>query len=295
VTDVASRLEQVLQLLQKLDVAVRQVMIEVRIVEANDTFGKSLGVKFGGTDQRAQRGGDGGYQISGGDGRVVFGTSYSDITAANGSSGGTVSTSGNFVNMPASAMGMGTPATFGVSIFNAVANRFLNLEISALEADSKGRIVSSPRVVTADGKKASITQGEQIPYPGNRDAVTGIAGTLFKDASLRLEVTPQITPEGTIIMDLDVSKDSRGADTPSNGPAINRKNVVTQVLVDNGGTVVIGGIFELVESNDETKVPWFGDLPAVGNLFKNKSRTQNKKELLVFVTPRIITDKVGTR
>jgi type IV pilus assembly protein PilQ len=301
VTDVPSRLEQVQQLLQKLDVAVRQVMIEVRIVEANDTFGKSLGVKFGATDLRASKHGDGGYRLSG-DTRIAFGTSYADAVA---SSGGAVSpavgtyqpvpTSGNFVNMPASGMGMGNIATFGVSIFNAVANRFLNLEISALEADSKGRIVSSPRVVTADGKKASITQGEQIPYPGNRDAVTGIAGTLFKDASLKLEVTPQITPEGTIIMDLDVSKDSRGADTPSNGPAINRKNVVTQVLVDNGGTVVIGGIFELIESNDESKVPWFGDLPGVGNLFKNKSRTQNKKELLVFVTPRIITDKIGTR
>lgn len=298
VTDVSARLEQVQQLLQKLDVAVRQVMIEVRIVEANDTFGKSLGVKFGATDLRASKGGDGGYRLSG-DNRIVFGTSYADAVASSGgavSSSGVyapVQTSGNFVNMPASGMGMGTVATFGVSIFNAVANRFLNLEISALEADSKGRVVSSPRVVTADGKKASIKQGEQIPYQN----CTGTAGctTAFKDASLRLEVTPQITPEGTVIMDLDVSKDTRGADAGSAGPAINQKNVVTQVLVDNGGTVVIGGIFELEETNGETKVPWFGDLPGVGNLFKNKAKTQVKKELLVFVTPRIITDKVGTR
>ncbi|MFZ4478345.1 MAG: type IV pilus secretin PilQ [Rhodoferax sp.] len=293
VTDVASRLDQVTQLLQKLDVAVRQVMIEVRIVEAADTFGKSLGVKFGSADLRANRGGDGGYQLSG-DNRIAFGTNYSNVVATTGA-GGNVDTTSNYVNMPASTMGLGSVATFGVSIFNAVANRFLNLEISALEADAKGRLVSSPRVVTADGKEASITQGEQIPY--DSCSSTGGAATCqptFKDAALKLVVKPQITPEGTIIMDLDVSKDSRGTETKA-GPAINKKNVVTQVLVDNGGTVVIGGIFELQEENDETKVPWFGDLPAVGNLFKSRSRTQSKKELLVFVTPRIITDKVGTR
>jgi type IV pilus assembly protein PilQ len=294
VTDVASRLEQVMQLVSKLDVAVRQVMIEVRIVEANDTFGRSLGVKFGATDLRANRGGDGGYQLGGGDSRAVFGTSYSDAVAASGA-GGAVNTSGNFVNMPASTMGMGNVATFGVSIFNAIANRFLNLEISALEADNKGRVVSSPRVVTADGKKAFIKQGEQIPYQTCPAGGTGGCTTSFKDANLRLEVTPQITPEGTVIMDLDVSKDVKGAETLNAGPTINVKNIITQVLVDNGGTVLIGGIFELQEENDEAKVPWLGDLPGVGNLFKNKSRTQTKRELLVFVTPRIITDKVGTR
>ena len=290
VTDVASRLEQVLQLLQKLDVAVRQVMIEVRIVEAEDNFGKSLGIKFGGTDQRANKGGDGGYQLGASNTRVAFGNSYSDAVASSGG-GGSVNTTGNFINLPANQPFGGTPATFGVSIFNALANRFLNLEISALEADHKGQVVSSPRVVTADGKKATIKSGEQIPYQVcDKDGCK----ILFKDANLRLEVTPQITPEGTVIMDLDVSKDTRGLDTANAGPAINQKNVVTQVLVDNGGTVVIGGIFELDEGNDEAKVPFFGDLPAVGFLFKNKAKKQLKKELLVFVTPRIITDKTGT-
>lgn len=291
VTDVSSRLEQVQQLLQKLDVAVRQVMIEVRIVEATDNFGKSLGVKFGGTDLRAQNGGDGGYQLSGNN-RIAFGQTFSDAVASSGAAG-TVNTSGSFVNLPAVQPFGGTPATFGVSIFNAAANRFLNLEISALEADSKGRLVSSPRVVTSDGKKASIKQGEQIPYQN----CTGDSGctTEFKDANLRLEVVPQITPEGTIIMDLDVSKDTRGENAGNAGPAINQKNVVTQVLVDNGGTVVIGGIFELEETNDESRVPFFGDLPVVGNLFKNKARLQKKKELLVFVTPRIVADRIGSR
>lgn len=293
VTDVPSKLEQVQQLIQKLDVAVRQVMIEVRIVEATDNFGKSLGVKLGASDQRAARGGDGGYQVAGNN-RVVFGNSYNDAVMSSGGGSGSdlkQTVNGTFVNLPATPAFGGAAATFGVSIFNAVANRFLNLEISALEAESKGRVVSSPRVVTADGKKALIKQGEQIPYQ-----VCGLNGctTVFKDANLRLEVTPQITPEGNIIMDLDVSKDSRGELTDA-GPAINQKNVNTQVLVDNGGTVVIGGIFELEEKNDESKVPWFGDLPGVGYLFKNKSKDARKKELLVFVTPRMITDRSATR
>jgi type IV pilus assembly protein PilQ len=301
VTDVPSRLEQVLQLIQKLDVAVRQVMIEVRIVEASDTFGKSLGVKFGATDQRAQKGGEGGFPLVGGS-RVAFGSNYANVVAASGGGGSfenklaLETTSGNFVNMPAVGMGLGTPATFAVSLFSAMSNRFLNLEISALEADSKGKLISSPRVVTADGKKASITQGEKIPYTvcTEASATTNVSCKVdFKMAALNLVVTPQVTPDGTIIMDLDVSKDSRGQDTLSSGPVILTKNIATQVLVDNGGTVLIGGIFELEESSDESKVPWFGDLPAVGNLFKNKTRTQRKKELLVFVTPRLIDSNTG--
>jgi type IV pilus assembly protein PilQ len=282
VTDVPSRLEQVQQLISKLDVAVRQVMIEVRIVTANDDFNKSLGVKFGGGDKA------GGVQLVSVDGRPLNATFGATSSYAAGSAN---TVSGNFVNLPANQSIGGAPATFALSIFSSLASRFLNLEISALEADNKGRLVSSPRVVTSDGKKALIKQGEQIPYQ-----VCGQLGctTTFKDANLRLEVTPQITPEGTIIMDLDVSKDARGANTAA-GPAIDQKNVVTQVLVDNGGTVVIGGIFELEESTEESKVPLFGDLPVVGNLFKNKARLEKKRELLVFVTPRIIADRTGVR
>ena len=293
VTDVPSRLEQVLQLLQKLDVPVRQVMIEVRIIEAGDSFGKSLGVKFGATDLRAAQGGDGGYQMGSSNNRIVLGNSYSDAIAASGA-GGIVSTSGSFVNLPATAPlgATGNPATFALSIFNNLSNRFLNLEISALEADDKGRVVSSPRVVTADGKKAIIKQGDQIPY--QTCDKTGSCTTTFKDANLKLEVTPQITPEGAVIMDLDVSKDTKGVDTAA-GPVISGKNVTTQVLVENGGTVVIGGIFEQTESTNETGVPWLRGVPVLGNLFQTKSRTDKKVELLVFVTPRIITEKTGTR
>jgi len=293
VTDVPSRLEQVLQLLQKLDVAVRQVMIEVRIIEAGDSFGKSLGVKFGATDMRAAQGGDGGYQIGNTSNRIVMGNSYSDAVASSGA-GGVVNTSGSFVNLPATAPvgAAGNPATFAISIFNNLSNRFLNLEISALEADDKGRVVSSPRVVTADGKKALIKQGDQIPY--QTCDKNGSCTTTFKDANLRLEVTPQITPEGAVIMDLDVSKDTKGVDTAA-GPVISGKNVTTQVLVENGGTVVIGGIFEQTESTNETGVPWLRGIPVLGNLFQTKSRSDKKTELLVFVTPRIITEKTGAR
>jgi type IV pilus assembly protein PilQ len=242
---------------------------------------------------RAAQGGDGGYQIGNTSNRIVMGNSYSDAVAASGA-GGSVSTSGSFVNLPATTPigGVGVPATFAISIFNNLSNRFLNLEISALEADDKGRVVSSPRVVTADGKKALIKQGDQIPY--QTCDKNGSCTTTFKDANLRLEVTPQITPEGAVIMDLDVSKDTKGVDTAA-GPVISGKNVTTQVLVENGGTVVIGGIFEQTESTNETGVPWLRGLPVLGNLFQTKSRTDKKTELLVFVTPRIITEKTGTR
>lgn len=286
VTDTPSKLEDIRKLLASLDVAVRQVMIEARIVEASDTFGRSLGIRLGGSDLRAQKGGDGGYQLSGAN-RIGFGTNYSNVVATSGA-GGSVNTNGNFVNLPAQAVGGYDAASFAVSIFNSAANRFLNLEISALEADGKGKIVSSPRVVTADQTKASIEQGTEFPYPVT--APNGGTVIAFKKAVLKLEVTPQITPEGNIILDLDVNKDSPG-EVLNNVRAINTKQIKTQVLVENGGTVVIGGIFELFEDNAETKVPLLGDLPGVGNLFKTRTKSMNKQEMLVFITPKVITDK----
>ena len=285
VTDVASKLEQVQALIAKLDIAVRQVLIEARIVEASDTFGKSLGIRLGATDLRAQNGGDGGYRLIGNN-RVAYGTNYANAVASSGA-GGSVDSGLSFVNLPAVGQGGFEPATFAVSIFNAAANRFLNLELSALEADGKGKVVSSPRVVTADQIKALIEQGTELPYQvATSSGATSIA---FRKANLKLEVTPQITPEGNIILDLDVNKDTVGQATAA-GFAINTKHIKTQVLVQNGGTVVIGGIFELIENENETKVPLLGDLPGVGNLFKTRSRIANKQEMLVFITPKLITD-----
>ncbi len=286
VTDISSKLEQVQLLIGKLDIPARQVLIEARIVEASDTFGKSLGIKLGGSDLRVQQGGDGGYSISGGN-RVAFGSSYANAVASSGA-GGTVDLTGNFVNLPAVGQNGYNPATFALSIFSSAANRFLNLELSALEADGKGKVVSSPRVVTADQIKALIEQGTELPY--QIASASGATAIAFRKANLKLEVTPQITPEGNIILALDVNKDTVGQSTAA-GFAINTKHIQTQVLVENGGTVVIGGIFELTETDSETKVPLLGDLPGVGNLFKSRSRIANKQEMLVFITPKVVADK----
>jgi type IV pilus assembly protein PilQ len=292
VTDIASRLEAVQQLIAKLDIAVRQVLIEARIVEASDTFGRSLGVRLGGSDLRGVRGGDAGYSIAGAN-RVAFGGTYNAVSATTGESSGVMDTvNTSFVNLPAVGVGGFAPSSFAISLFSAAANRFLNLELSALEADGKGKLVSSPRIVTADQTKAMIEQGTEFPY--QLATSSGATAVTFRRATLKLEVTPQITPEGNIILDLDIAKDSRG-ETTAAGIAINTKHIKTQVLVENGGTVVIGGIFELTESETEAKVPFVGDLPVVGNLFKNRSRTTNKQEMLVFITPKMITDRAAAR
>ena len=290
VTDIPSKLEQVQILISKLDIAVRQVLIEARIVEASDTFGKSLGVKLGGLDLRGVRGGDAGYNVAGNN-RIAAGTNYGNVVGTNGQ-GGSIDVGGNFVNLPAPGQNGYNAATFALSIFSSAANRFLNLEISALEADGKGKVVSSPRVVTADQTRALIEQGTELPYQiATSSGATSIA---FRKANLKLEVTPQITPEGNIIMDLDVNKDSVGQSTAA-GFAINTKHIKTQVLVENGGTVVIGGIFELNETESETRVPLLGDIPYLGNLFKSRQRSSNKQELLVFITPKMLSDRTAVR
>lgn len=275
VTDIGSKLEQVQDLINKLDVPVRQVLIEARIVEASDTFGKSLGVRLGGGMNRAADATGAGIQ---------FGPSY-NATAPG-------ATSGTFVNLPSGGQGGFNAATFAVSIFGESAARFLNLEISALEADGKGKVVSSPRVVTADKVKAIIEQGTELPYQvASSSGATSIA---FRKANLMLEVTPQITPEGNVILELDINKDTVGQSTPA-GFAIDTKHVKTQVLVENGGTVVIGGIFTQVEREDTTKVPFFGDLPGIGALFRTKSKISNKQEMLVFITPKTLADRTSLR
>jgi type IV pilus assembly protein PilQ len=292
VTDIPSKLEEIQALISKLDIPVRQVLIEARIVEASDTFGKSLGVRLGGADLRTARGGDSGYGLFGNN-RVAFGGSYSAVGKTTGAVAGQIDLNeASFVNLPAVGQGGFNPASIGISIFNAAANRFLFLELSALEADGKGKVVSSPRVVTADQTRALIEQGTELPYQvATSSGATSIA---FRKANLKLEVTPQITPEGNIILDLDVNKDSVGQSTAA-GFAINTKHIKTQVLVENGGTVVIGGIFELNEVESEARVPFLADLPGVGNLFKQRQKTANKQELLVFITPKMISDRAGVR
>jgi type IV pilus assembly protein PilQ len=296
ITDIPSKLEDVQTMISRIDTPVRQVQIEARIVEANDTFGRSLGVRLGASDLRGIRGGVPGYGLVDGN-RVTIGGNLNAVgsqTLQPGANGDFSNT--NFVTMPANvsnqAFGGTSAATFALSLFSAGANRFLNLEISALEADGKGKVVSSPRIITADQVKASIRQGSKIPY--QKATSSGATSVEFIDAVLKLEVTPQITPEGNVIMTVEVNKDSIG--TVFGGvPSINTKSVQTQVLVENGGTVVIGGIFEQNELEQVQKVPLLGDVPYLGNLFKTRTKTADKTELLIFLTPKVVTDKTAVR
>jgi len=306
VTDIPSKLEEILAMIAKIDIPVRQVLIEARIVEADDKFGRSLGVKLGSADLRGLNGGIPGYSVGGGN-YLTLGGNLNGIAGQTRQPGGSVESGGSgsdgrpvfntqFLNLPANvssdSFGGANVAKFALSLFNASANRFLNLELSALEADGKGKIVSSPRVITADQVKALIEQGEELPYQVATSS--GATSIQFKKAVLKLEVTPQITPEGNVILDVDVNKDSRGTLTPQ-GYAINNKHVKTMVLVENGGTVVIGGIFTQDERESESKVPVLGDIPYLGNLFKSKSRTTSKTELLIFLTPKVVSDRATVR
>lgn len=284
VSDIPSRLLQVNDLIQKLDIPVRQVLIEARIVEATDTFGKSLGVRLGGgvINTRSVLG-----AIPSIAGNPVVNGAFSNAPSATANF-----SNSNFINMPATSQTGAAPGSFAISLFNSSLSRLLNLEIMALEADGKGKVVSSPRIVTADGTKALIEQGTELPYQvATSSGATSIA---FRKANLRLEVTPQITPEGSIILTLDVNKDTVGQQTTA-GFAINTKHIQTEVLVENGGTVVIGGIFELTENNDESRVPVLGEVPVVGALFRTRSRVTKKTEMLVFITPKMITDRNAAR
>ena len=284
VTDVPSRLEQVQALIAKIDIPVRQVLIKARIVEAADSFGKSLGVRLGGRP----------FTINN-QSNIAFGPSY-----INPPTGGAVpvqgvnfgTTTGDFVNLPGVGQNGFPAATFALSLFSSNATRLLNLEISAAESDGRGKIVSSPRIVTSDQVKALIEQGTELPY--QQATSSGATAIAFRKANLKLEVTPQITPEGNIILNVDVNKDSVGRAT-ANGFAIDTKHIQTQVLVENGGTVVIGGIYEQSDREDETKVPFLGDIPVLGNLFKQRTRTATKSELLVFITPKMLTSGAPLR
>ena len=269
-------IKQIQEVIKRLDVPVRQVMIEARIVEAEEQFGKSLGVRLGGAFA------------------APFAANAKPVNLAIsgqalGSTGGVQP--GYLLNLPAGSAGQTIypPPSFAISLFNAAANQFLNLEISALEADGKGKVVASPRVVTANQTKALIEQGTELPYQVSNG--NGAASVAFRKANLKLEVTPQITPEGAVVLELDIAKDSVGQITAA-GYAINTKHVKTQVLVDNGGTVVIGGILEAADKDDVAQLPGLGSLPGLGWLFKTQQSTQRKTEMLIFVTPRVLAENL---
>ena len=277
VTDVPSVLEQVAAMIAKLDVPIRQVMIEARMVEATDTWGRSLGVRLGINGENANNAGAQLGSVNGDTIRVGFGSN--NTTMYNLSAPTLSNTDFN-------------PAALAVSIFSSGAARFLTLEISALEADGKGKVISSPRVVTADQTKAIIEQGLNLPYLVASSS--GATAVQFQKATLKLEVTPQITPEGSVIMDVDITNDQIDRATVA-GYAINTKHIQTNVLVENGGTVVIGGIYTVNETDNVSKVPLLGDIPVVGNLFKSRTKEASKREMLVFLTPKVVTERAAIR
>jgi type IV pilus assembly protein PilQ len=298
VTDIPAKIEQVRSLIKKIDIPVKQVMIEARIVEASDSFGKTLGARLGVNDLRFQQG----HSIGavGGGLRAVVAGNYLAATTQTLQPGaatplpspppgvpGQAFTNSQFVNLPAAAIRGTDPATFAMSLFGAAANRFLNLEISALEADGRGKVVSNPRIVTADQVEAYIKQGFRVPYRGGFSSPGYTSQVQFQEAILKLAVTPQITPEGHVILSVMVNKDSLGAVT-SDGREINTKEIKTKVLVENGGTVVIGGIYEQEEVDSRSKVPLLSDLPVLGRLFQSSGRESRRTELLVFLRPSVL-------
>ncbi len=268
VKDVGSVIQEFQRLIEELDVPARQVMVEARIVEADVSLGRDLGVKLG-------------YARAG---RTGVGSTY-DYARNNRNVGvgfdGEVNVTPN-INLPLAA------ATSSIGIIRSIGSSALGLELSASEKENRSKTISTPRVLTQDRKKATIKQGTQIPYQ-TRDSDGGYT-TAFKDAVLQLDVTPRITPDNNIILDIQINKDDVATNqTNADGePAIAVKQVTTQAMVENGGTLVVGGIYQETISNNVSKVPVLGDVPVLGNLFKSRSRGHDRNEVLFFITPRII-------
>jgi type IV pilus assembly protein PilQ len=292
--DTSDRLADIRRLVATLDIPVRQVLIEARIVIVNDDFKRDLGARVGYTTAQAN-GANGIWTTSG----SVASTDTAMASAIANRSGtgtgsilvpsGAAAPTRYNVNLP-----VASPAgSFALGLLGS--NYIVDLELSAAQAETRAEVISSPRVITANQKEATIEQGTEIPY--QQSASSGATTISFKKAVLSLKVTPQITPDNRIILDLDVKKDSIGTITVTSGgvnvPSIDTKEIVTQVLMNDGQTVVLGGVLETQRRDDQTKVPYLGDIPILGNLFKQTTKRNNKDELLIFVTPKIVREGVN--
>jgi type IV pilus assembly protein PilQ len=289
VQDTADRLTDIRRLVQTLDVPIKQVLIEARIVVVSDTFERDLGARFGVTSA-TKNGSNGLLAITG------TGTGAATMTS---SAATNLQTTGTVypvtappllnryqVNLPAA----NTSGSIGISLLGG--SYLVDLELSAAQNEGKGEVISSPRVITANQKQATIMQGVEIPY--QESASSGATTTQFKNAVLSLKVTPLITPDNRVVMDIDVSDDSVGqlvqSATGGSVPSIDTRQIVTQVLVNDGQTVVLGGILETTKTKSVDKVPYLGDIPVLGNLFKSTTNINNKTELLIFITPKILRE-----
>lgn len=273
VRDTQASIDEARRVIESLDIPVKQVLIESRMVTVRDNVDEQLGVRWGFSDRQDDNG------VSG------------SLSGAETIAGGSVPALGDRlnVNLPvASAAG-----SIGFQIASLADGTILDLELSALESENKGEIIASPRITVANQQEAYIEQGTEIPY--SQATSSGATSVEFKKAVLSLKVTPHITPDNRIILDLVVTQDTRGetvSTATGDAVAIDTQEIKTQVLVENGETIVLGGIFQQVNSNDVSKVPLFGDLPVVGALFRNTSTVYQKRELLIFVTPKIITESL---
>lgn len=288
INDTPESLDKIRDLVKKLDTPIKQVLIESRIVIATDNFSRELGLKWGVTGAFNGKGDP--IFLSGN----ATGTAGMVNNYAAGSAPGVPTLDNRFnVNMPAGSF-TGKPVTGGLGLAVLGSNVLLDLELQALQVEGKGEIVSSPRVLTANGQKAIIEQGQEIPYTVQGSANTPPT-TNFKDAVLSTEVTPQITPNNTVIMDIKVKKDEADwarVNPVTGNPPLNKRQIETKVQVKNGETVVLGGIYEISSTDQLQKIPFLGDLPILGNLFKTNGAMNNKFELIIFVTPRIVENGV---
>jgi type IV pilus assembly protein PilQ len=289
VQDTSDRLADIRRMVQTLDVPVKQVLIEARIVIVTDTFERDLGARFGVTS--AQTNGSNGLLAVTGNGAGASTMTSSAISNLNAGGRTTPVTTPILDNRYQVNLPVATPAgTIGVSLLGG--SYLVDLELSAAQNEGRGEVISSPRVITANQKQATIMQGVEIPY--QESASSGATTTQFKNAVLSLKVTPLITPDNRVILDLDVSDDSVGqlvqSATGGTVPSIDTRQIITQVLVNDGQTVVLGGILETTKTKSSNKVPYLGDIPVLGHLFKTTTDVNNKKELLIFITPKILRE-----
>jgi type IV pilus assembly protein PilQ len=292
VRDTAGQLDEIRRIINKIDVATRQVMIEARIVIADERFSRQLGARFG-----VQSGWRLTNTYNVGTSGTIAGTQGSADAYANGLVPGSFIPGANplplNVNLPVS----NAAGSLALSFLNLGSGNLVNLELSALEANNRGKVLSNPRVITSDNEKAEIVQGTQIPYSATQSSTGGgqnVQSVSFKDVNLGLTVTPRITPDGRVIMTLEVKKDTVGQFVPQSGgglvPSIDTKRVTTQIAVGNGETAVLGGVYEEDTRNDAQLVPFLGQIPILGNIFKTTTKTHDRTELLIFITPRVVND-----